>query len=90
MGAVLSFYREDPLELARLAPLRGCRWRRRWSSLLITCGDREQLEQVHGLVDLLRPPLAALRLVSQIRLTAPGLAERVYPVAMPLGQGSRA
>jgi len=36
------------------------------------------------------PPLAALRLVSQIRLAAPGLAERVYPVATPLGQGSRA
>ena len=90
---VLSFYREDPAELARLEPLLDCRLSRGWSALRIDCCDRQQLEVVNGLIHLLRDPLDALQLVRQIRLTAPGMPERVYPVRLPLhrdGQASAA
>ncbi|MFZ4804050.1 MAG: hypothetical protein ACOYLI_05225 [Synechococcus lacustris] len=90
MRTVLSFYREEPRELALLAPLLGCRWRRGWSSLRLACLDREHLERVDSLLELLQPPLAALQLVSEIRLAAPGIAERIYPVGLPVGQGARA
>lgn len=90
---VLSFYREDPTELARLEPLLDCRLSRGWSALRIDCCDRHHLEVVNGLIHLLRDPLDALQLVRQIRLTAPGMPERVYPVRLPLhrdGQASAA
>ena len=93
LSAVLSFYREEPQELLALEPLQDCRFSRGWSSLRIDCCDQVHLEEVSSLVDLVRIPLAALQLVRTIRLTAPGLPERAFPVLLPLfqdGQTSKA
>ena len=93
LKVVLSFYREEPEALDRLEPLLGCRLSRGWSALRIDCCDRMHLEQVNDLIDLLRTPLDALQLVRQIRLMAPGVPDRVYPVRVPQlhdGQASTA
>ena len=93
LRAVLSFYREEADDLARLEPLLSCRLSRGWSALRIDCTDRLHLEQINELVPLLRAPLDALQLVRQIRLMAPGVSDRVYPVRVPQlhdGQASTA
>ena len=76
LKVVLSFYREEPRALDRLEPLLACRLSRGWTALRIDCCDRMHLEQVNDLIDLVR----------QIRLMAPGVPERVYPVRIPLSQ----
>ena len=83
LRAVLSFYREEADDLARLEPLLSCRLSRGWSALRIDCTDRLHLEQVNELIPLLRAPLDALQLVRQIRLMAPGVPDRIYPVRVP-------
>ena len=93
LRAVLSFYREEADDLARLEPLLSCRLSRGWSALRIDCTDRLHLEQINELIPLLRAPLDALQLVRQIRLMAPGVSDRVYPVRVPQlhdGQASTA
>jgi hypothetical protein len=90
LRALMSFYREDPRELQALEPLQDCRLSRGWSALRVDCCDRAHLEQVNDLIPLLRPPLDALQIVRQIRLMAPGMAERVYPVRIPLLQDGQA
>ena len=93
LRAVLSFYREEADDLARLEPLLSCRLSRGWSALRIDCSDRLHLEQINELVPLLRAPLDALQLVRQIRLMAPGVPDRIYPVRVPQlhdGQASTA
>ncbi|MEY4430537.1 MAG: hypothetical protein RLZZ533_473 [Cyanobacteriota bacterium] len=82
--AVFSFYREDPELARRLDPLLACRLSRSWGSLRIDCRDRAHRELISGVVGLLRPPLAALALVREIRLLAPGLEPLVFPVSVPL------
>ncbi len=82
--AVFSFYREDPDLARRLDPLLACRLSRGWGSLRIECRDRTHRELINGLLDLLRPPLAALDLVREIRLLAPGCEPLVFPVSVPL------
>jgi len=82
--AVLSFYREDPELARRLDPLLACRLSRGWDSLRIDCRDRAHRELISGVVGLLRPPLAALGLVREIRLLAPGQEPLVFPVSVPL------
>jgi hypothetical protein len=86
LKVVLSFYREEPRELLALEPLRDCRFSKGWSALRIECCDLAHLEEVNDLVDLLRHPLAVLQLARQIRLTAPGVPERVFPVRLPFFQ----
>jgi hypothetical protein len=84
LRAVLSFYREDPLLLRRLDPLWACRLSRGWSALRIECRDHAHREVVCGVIELLRPPLAALGLVREIRLLVPGDEPLVFPVLVPL------
>ena len=93
LRAVLSFYREEADDLARLEPLLSCRLSRGWSAFRIDCTDRLHLEEINELIPLLRAPLDALQLVRQIRLMAPGVSDRVYPVRVPQlhdGQASTA
>lgn len=84
LKAVLSFYREEPEQLLALEPLLGCRVSKGWMALQIDCLHQVHFEEVSALVDLIRLPLAALQLVRLIRLTAPGLPERVFPVRLPI------
>jgi hypothetical protein len=84
LQAVLSFYREDPDQLRRLDPLRACRVSRGWMGLRIECRDPVHRAVVCGVIELLRPPLAALALAREIRLLAPGAEPLVFPVTVPL------
>jgi hypothetical protein len=84
LRAVLSFYREDPALLRRLDPLRACRLSRGWSALRIECRDPAHRDVVCGVIELLRPPLAALGLAREIRLLVPGVEPLVFPVTVPL------
>ena len=63
---IFSFYREDPGLEDRLEPLLSCRMRRSWGSIRIDCHDLDHLEEISGLLEYLRLPLAALGLGSQI------------------------
>ena len=71
LRAVLSFYREETEDLARLEPLLSCRLSRGWSALRIDCSDRLHLEQINELVPLLRAPLASF-LVAPEETRGPG------------------
>ena len=80
---IFSFYREDPCLEAKLEPLRDCRMRRSWGSIRIDCLDQNHLEEVSGLLEYLRLPLAALGLGRQIVLRVPGSRQRSYPMHVP-------
>lgn len=82
--ALFSFYREDPELARRLDPLLACRLSRGWNALRIECRDLTHRAVVSGVVDLLRPPLAALDLVREIRLLVPGEEPLVFPLTVPL------
>jgi len=80
---VLSFYREDPSLEARLEPLRDCRMSRSWGVIRVECIDAHHLEEISGLLELLRRPLAAMGLGRQIVLRVPGCLQRAYPMHVP-------
>ena len=80
---IFSFYREDPRLEERLEPLRDCRMRRSWGSIRIDCHDLDHLEEISGLLEYLRLPLAALGLGRQIVLRVPGSRQRSYPMHVP-------
>lgn len=84
MRALLSFYREDPALWPRLEPLHHCRFSRGWGVLRIACLDRDHRVEVNALLDLLRPPVQAMRLARQIKLLAPGSEPLTYPAWVPL------
>ena len=80
---VWSFYREEPELEAQLEPLRDCRMSRSWGSIRVECVDARHLEEVNGLLTLLRRPLAAMGLGRQIVLRVPGSLQRTYPMHVP-------
>jgi hypothetical protein len=80
---VLSFYREDPPLEAKLQPLLACRMSRSWGSVRIECLDSGHLEEISGLLELVRRPLAAMGLGRQIVLRVPGALQRSYPMHVP-------
>ena len=82
--ALFSFYREEPELARRLDPLLACRLSRGWGTLRIECRDCAHRQLISALVELIRPPLAALGLVREIRLLAPGAEPLVFPVCVPL------
>ena len=90
LRAVLSFYREEADDLARLEPLLSCRLSRGWSALRVDCTDRLHLEQINELIPLLRAPLDALQLVRQIRLMATGVSDLVYTMKVNKMQDQQA
>ncbi len=79
---VFSFYREDLQMSKALIPIKSCKMSRGFGVINIECIDAEHLEEVSTLIDLLRLPLAALRLARQIVLNAPGHNEQMYPIQM--------
>jgi len=86
LQALFSFYREDPDLLRQLDPLWACRVSRSWAGLRIECRSCAHRAVVCGVIELLRPPLAALRLAREIRLLAPGAEPLVFPVNVPFSR----
>jgi len=81
---LFSFYREEPELRDRLEPLQECHLSRHWGALRVNCVNAAHLEEVNGLIDLLRAPTLALGLARQIVLRAPGRPDRCYPVRVSL------
>lgn len=80
---VWSYYREEPQLEARLEPLRDCRMSRSWGSIRVECLNARHLEEVSGLLTLLRRPLVAMGMGRQIVLRVPGSLQRTYPMHVP-------
>ncbi|MFQ3617981.1 MAG: hypothetical protein SNJ57_03045 [Cyanobacteriota bacterium] len=70
---ILDFYREDPAELRQLQGLKACRLSRRWGVLRIECRDRQVAETLLAAQNLLKEPIAELRIAHQINILVNGV-----------------
>ncbi len=80
---VWSYYREEPHLQACLEPLLDCRLSRSWGSIRIECLHAGHLEEISGLLTLVRHPLVAMGMGRQIVLRVPGRLQRTYPMHVP-------
>jgi hypothetical protein len=77
---ILSFYREEPSQLQELQILSTCKLSRRWGVMHIHCASREIAKSLIEAIDLLREPIAQLRLAQQIKITVNGNTFITFPV----------
>lgn len=77
---ILSFYREDHSPLQQLQILHACKLSRRWGILQIHCADHATAQALIQAIDLLREPIAELRLAQQIRITVNRYVLTTFPV----------
>jgi hypothetical protein len=80
---ILSFYREDPIELQRLSVLRNCKVTRRWGALRIDCRDRATAKTIVEVGHLLQEPIAQMRLAQDIKVMVRGELIETLPVPSP-------
>ena len=78
---ILSFYREDPTQLQQLYPLRHCKLSRRWGVFQVQCTDSQTATAIIHAADLLKEPIAALRLAQQIKIMVKGTVVKTLPVS---------
>lgn len=69
---ILSYYRENMDEFRQVKLLQQCKLSRRWRSLRIECPTLSAALALREAGDLLREPIAQLRLARQIRLIVHG------------------
>ncbi|HEY9666413.1 MAG TPA: hypothetical protein V6C91_06385 [Coleofasciculaceae cyanobacterium] len=78
---ILDFYREEPLQLRQLAPLRNCKVFRRWGVLYIRCYNSETVAAIMNGGLLIAEPVARLRLAKKIIiLNNKNFSVAVFPV----------
>ena len=77
---ILDFYREDPDQYRSLAPLRQCRLSRQWGTLQIQCSDPGIAGALSSVIDLLREPIAQLRLARQLRILVRGGSAQTFAI----------
>jgi hypothetical protein len=65
---IFSYYRENPRELGALQPLVLCKLSRRWGTFFITCPTLDTYVALLHAQDILKEPLAQLRLAKKVRL----------------------
>jgi hypothetical protein len=65
---IFNYYRENPRELRALQPLLLCKLSRRWGTFIITCPTLDAYMALLHVQDILREPLAQLRLAKKVRL----------------------
>lgn len=80
---ILSFYREDPPQLQRLSFLQSCKVSRRWGVLRIDCNSGEAARQAIGASDLLKPPIAQMRLAQEMKIMVRGELIKTLPIDSP-------
>lgn len=80
---IFSFYRENQPQLEQIQFLRTCKLSRRWGIFQVRCSDRETAEQLIGRIDLLRAPIAQLRLAQQIKVMVNRKVITILPVNPP-------
>lgn len=69
---ILDFYRENPFELKQLSILYSCKLSRWWGVLRIHCRDHQAAAAVIAAGDLIREPIAQLRLAHHIKILVKG------------------
>jgi hypothetical protein len=77
---IFDYYRENLGERQKLDILQHCRLSRRWRSLRIECQKLETALALREVGDLLRQPVAQLRLARNVRLFVNGQLMAVIPV----------
>lgn len=77
---ILSFYREDLPQLQRLDFLHSCRVSRRWGVLRIDCNNREMARQAIGASELLKAPVAQMRLAQEMKIMVKGELVKSLPI----------
>jgi hypothetical protein len=80
---ILNYYRENTEELQRLSILQECKLSRRWRSLRIECHTAANALALRELSDLIREPIAQLRIARQIRFLVRGELMATVPVQGP-------
>lgn len=79
---IFDFYREDPAELTRLQGLKTSKISRWWGVFRVNCRDAQTASEIIEAVDLLRQPIAQLRLAQDIRVLVKGKAIATFPVTV--------
>jgi hypothetical protein len=69
---ILDYYREDLSQLRQIQAIRKCRVFRRWGVLRIDCRDRQTAEALTAAANILREPIAQLRIAHQINILLRG------------------
>jgi len=77
---IFNFYRENPDELLALRGLGKCKLSRWWGTLRVNCADPKAASSLIEVIDLLREPIAQLRLAHQIRVMVNGKPMASFPV----------
>jgi hypothetical protein len=80
---ILDFYREDLPELRQLDALHACHISRRWGVLRVNCRSQEAASAVTAASDILKEPVAQLRLAQQIKILLNGALVAALPVSSP-------
>lgn len=79
---IFDFYREDPVDLIRLNGLKSCKVSRWWGVFRVNCRDSQTATEIVDAIDLLRQPVAQLRLAQTIRIFVKGKAIATFPVSV--------
>lgn len=77
---IFSFYREDPRQLQQVMPLQSCKITRRWGTLRVDCREQQAAEALTNAIEVLREPIAQLRLAQQINIFVKGTLISALPV----------
>lgn len=80
---IFSFYRENPSQLQQISVLRYCKLSRWWGVVRINCDTHATAHQLVEAIDLLKDPIAQLRLAHHIKIMVNGNVVTSFPVASP-------
>lgn len=80
---ILSFYREDPPQLQQLAFLKSCKVSRRWGVLRVDCNSSEIARAAIGASDLIKAPVAQMRLAQEMKIMVRGNLVKTLPIDLP-------
>ena len=77
---IFDFYRENPEELMALKGLGKCKLSRWWGAFRINCSDPKTASELIDVIDLLREPIAQLRLAQNMKVMVNGKSVATFPV----------
>jgi hypothetical protein len=68
LNLIFNYYRENPVELIALLPLRRCRISRWWGTMSIVCPDQDTFVALSEIQEILSRPLALLKIAKRVKL----------------------
>jgi hypothetical protein len=78
---IFSFYREDLALRRKIEMLEHCKVSRWWGTVRINCHDAKTAQDLLRAIDLIKEPIAELRLAHQIKLLVQGEVVTTVPIA---------